>query len=115
MIVVYIASPYTEGEVAINVRRQLDMADLLISRGYCPIVPLYSHFQHIVQPRPWEDWMKIDREKVLRSDVVLRLEGKSKGADREVKIAKDNNIPVVYSIADLLSANIKERQPIIPT
>jgi hypothetical protein len=102
MKVVYVASPYTLGDVAVNVKRQIDMADTLMSFGYCPIVPLLNHFQHLAHPRPYEDWVKIDNELVLRSDAVLRLSGESKGADAEVKLAISNNIPVVYSIEELV-------------
>lgn len=101
MIVVYIASPYTLGNVAVNVKMQIDIADNLVELGYCPIAPLLNHFQHLVHPRPYEDWVKIDNELVLRSDVILRLNGESKGADAEVELAKKHNIPVVYSIQEL--------------
>lgn len=101
MKVVYIASPYTIGDIAINVKRQIDTANILIDLGYCPIAPLLSHFQHLVHPRPYEDWVKIDNELVLRSDIVLRLHGESKGADAEVKLAILNNIPVVSSIEEI--------------
>lgn len=103
MKVVYIASPYTIGDVAVNVKKQIDTADILIGLGYCPIIPLLSHFQHLLHPRPYEDWIKIDNELVLRSDVILRLDGESKGADAEVKLAILNNIPVVFSLEDLES------------
>jgi len=102
MIVVYIASPYTLGDVAVNVKMQIDVADKLVELGYCPIVPLLNHFQHLVHPRPYEDWVKIDNELVLRSDVILRLNGESKGADAEVELATNHNIPVVYSIQELI-------------
>jgi len=38
MKIVYIASPYTVGDVAVNVKTQMDTADSLIEKGYCPIV-----------------------------------------------------------------------------
>ena len=101
MIKVYIASPYTFGDVAVNVRTQIDCAHELMNRGFAPFVPLYSHFQHMIHPRPYEDWMKIDYEWVLVCNCVLRLPGESKGADAEVGLAKENNIPVFYNIDEL--------------
>ena len=101
MVVVYIASAYTVGDVAVNVKRQIDAADELMSLGYCPIVPLLTHFQHLIHPRPYQDWVGVDNELVLRSDVLLRLPSESKGADAEVELALRNNIPVVYSIDEL--------------
>lgn len=101
MIKVYIASPYTKGDVAINVKAQLDCVNELMNIGYAPFAPLYSHFQHMAHPRPYEDWLKVDLEWVEACDCLLRLEGESKGADGEVEHAKLLNMPVFYSIQDL--------------
>ena len=99
---VYIASPYTLGDVAVNVKLQIDTADTLMNFKLLPIVPLYSHFQHMVHPRPYQDWIDIDLELVKISDCVLRLGGESKGADGEVKLAKELKIPVYYSLLELV-------------
>ena len=45
MVKVYIASPYTKGDTAVNVKRQLDAVDELMDAGFAPFAPLYSHFQ----------------------------------------------------------------------
>jgi hypothetical protein len=100
---VYIASPYTKGDVAVNVKRQLDMADDLMTLGYAPFAPLYSHFQHMAHPRPYGDWIAIDLEWVPACDVILRLDGESSGADGEVAFARERGIPVVFSVAELLA------------
>lgn len=105
MKTVYIASPYTKGDIAVNVKEQIDCADELINLGFAPFVPLYSHFQHMHHPRPYEDWTRLDNEWVLRCDCLLRLEGESSGADSEVELAVKNNIPVFYSIGELTAAN----------
>jgi len=101
MIKVYIASPYTKGDVAVNVKKQLDVANELIINGFAPFAPLYSHFQHMAHPRPYEDWIRLDLEWVKVCDCVLRLEGESTGADGEVDLAKKLNIPVFYSLNEL--------------
>ena len=98
---IYIASPYTKGDTALNVKAQIDVADKLIDLGFAPFCPLYSHFQHMIHPRPYEDWIRLDNEWVLACDAVLRLPGESRGADGEVNLAKANSIPVVYNIEDL--------------
>lgn len=103
MIKVYIASPYTLGDVAVNVKVQMDCANKLMDLGFAPFVPLYSHFQHMAHPRPYEDWIRLDKEWVLACDAVLRLDGKSSGADGEVELAKSNNIPVFYYIEELVN------------
>lgn len=101
MIKVYIASPYTLGDVAVNVKRQIDCADELMNIGFLPFAPLYSHFQHMIHPRPYEDWIQIDLEWVEVCDCVLRLEGESHGADGEVLYAKQLGKPVFKSIEKL--------------
>ena len=98
---VYIASPYTKGDVAVNVKVQLDMYDELMTKGYIPFAPLYSHFQHMAHPRPYKDWIEIDLVWVEVCDCVLRLPGESAGADGEVEHAKKLNKKIFYSIEEL--------------
>jgi hypothetical protein len=38
---------------------------------------------------------------IERCDAILRLEGASKGADNDVKLAKERGIPVYYRVEDL--------------
>jgi len=102
MIKVYIASPYTLGDVAVNVKRQIDAADELMNLGFVPFAPLYSHFQHMVHPRPYQDWIKIDLEWVKVVDCVLRLDGESTGADGEVDFATELGKPTFYNYKDLI-------------
>ena len=100
-IKVYIASPYTLGDVAQNVRESMRVWDELFSAGFAPFAPLWSHFQHLVFPRPYEDWMAADDEWIGACDVLLRLPGESKGANREVCRARELGIPVVHSIDEV--------------
>lgn len=101
MLRVYIASPYTKGDIAANVKTQLDVANALMDRGYAPFAPLLCHFQHIAHPRPYQDWLACDLEWILHCNMVLRLPGESAGADEEVALAKEHGIPVYYSLGDL--------------
>lgn len=103
MIKVYIASPYTLGDVAVNVKQQLDMVDILMDKGFVPFAPLYSHFQHMAHPRPYTDWIKMDLEWVGVCDCLLRLPGKSSGADGEVEHAIKLEIPVFHSVEELVN------------
>ena len=102
MIKVYIASPYTKGDAAVNVKRQIDTANKLMNIGYVPFTPLLYHFQHMIHPRPSEDWMIIDLEWLECCTCLLRLDGESPGADREVAYAKQKGIPVFHSIDDII-------------
>lgn len=99
---IYIASPYTLGDPAVNVKRQIDTADELITAGFAPFTPLLSHFQHMIHPRPYEDWTKLDFKWVEVCDCLLRLEGESKGADAEVALALELGKPVFYSVREVV-------------
>ena len=95
------ASPYSVGDQALNVRRQLAVADKLLEMGHIPFCPLLLHFWHIVSAKPQEVWKEIDREILKRCDAVLRLDGMSVGADEEVDLALALRIPVYYDIKDI--------------
>ena len=102
MIKVFISSPYSEGNQAENVKVQMDAANELISAGFAPYMPLYTHFLHIVYPKDYFTWIKLHIEYLLLCDVVLRLPGISKGSDYEVATAAQNGIPVFYSLEKLI-------------
>lgn len=101
MKLVYIASPYTIGDVAENVAVQEETAHKILDKGHVPIVPLLSHYLHIRRQRPYQDWLKMDMKILERVDIVLRLPGESKGADKEVTYAKEKGLPVIYSLEEL--------------
>jgi len=109
---VYIASPYSKGDVAINTHFQCKIFDQLLSEGkVLPVAPLWSHFQHTLFPRPYKDWIAYDQEMLKLYDCCLRLETtcpeqgysqyESDGADAEVGAFKRLNKPVFYSIEEL--------------
>ena len=101
MIKVFISSAYTIGDIAVNVKRQIDMANDLMDAGFSPYVPLLSHFQHMAHPRPYEDWTRNDLIWLEVCDCVLRLDGESKGADMECAKAKNYNIPIFHNMEEL--------------
>jgi len=112
--VVYISSPYTNGDPAINVRFQCETFDRLLSDGLVwPFCPLVSHFQHVVFPRSYMDWMAYDLGMIesLNFEACLRLVAEyeeinykieeSHGADRDVQRFLELGRPVFYSIDSL--------------
>ena len=101
MKVIYIASAYTVGDVAANVAVQMEAAHRIMDMEHCPIAPLLSHFLHLYQQRPYQDWINVDLELIKRCDIVLRLPGVSSGADGEVQLALQCNIPVCYGWSKL--------------
>lgn len=99
---VYIASPYTLGDAGTNVKKQLDMAGLLLDIGLIPFAPLTTHFLHMANPKTYETWMDFDFEWVKACDSLLRLPGESKGADSEMGIALRYDIPIFNDLIPLL-------------
>jgi hypothetical protein len=96
---IYIASPYTQGDVALNTRFQMRVFDELMTEGVViPFAPLVgSHFQHLAFPRQYSDWVNYDLDLIRRGifDACIRLnvtdermpgysQEASNGADGEV-------------------------------
>ncbi|EKU97929.1 hypothetical protein Lepto7375DRAFT_7187 [Leptolyngbya sp. PCC 7375] len=93
---VFISSPYTHGSQAANVREQHDAFNILLDLlGHHPFAPLFSHYHEVVYPTNYEAWLRWDLAWVEKCDCVLRLPGKSDGADRECMHALNNNIEVI--------------------
>jgi hypothetical protein len=112
--IVYIASPYSKGDAAINTHFQCQVFDVLLTDGrVLPVAPLWSHFQHLLFPRPYKDWIEYDREMLHLYDCCLRLSAtntaleytmrESSGADAEVEAFKQMGKPVFFSIEELLT------------
>ena len=102
---VYIAGPYTNGDVALNVRAAIEAADALIVAGHAPFVPHLSHFQHMMRPQPYETWLRLDMEWLPQCEALIRLPGDSSGADAEVDEAQARGMPVYRSVADFWAAH----------
>ena len=109
---IYIASAYTKGDVAINTRFQMEVFERMMNDGFVwPYAPLVSHFQHLVFPRPYKDWVNYDLAMLPLMDGCLRLTAKykplhytqqeSSGADGEVARMIELGKPVFYSFQDL--------------
>jgi hypothetical protein len=108
---VYIASPYTGGDVGVNVRCSIAAMVRLISEDDCiPISPLsLSHLAHIVYPLDYETWMRYDFDLIARCDAVLRInaelggyfQSESPGADREVEHAISLGKAVLHGMDEL--------------
>ncbi len=110
--VVYIASPYTKGDAAINVRAACAVFDELMTDGMVwPVAPLLSHFQHVIFPRHYQDWIDYDLALLPRYDACYRINSEygplgyrvteSSGADGEVAAFERMGKPVFYTKHDL--------------
>lgn len=94
---VYISGPITLGDTAANVHQAMKAFDQLMGWGYAPYCPHWSHYQAIAFPRKWGDWLDLDKEWLPLCDVMLRLPGDSRGADREEGWAHEIPMPIYYS------------------
>lgn len=100
---IYVAGPYTKGDVAVNVRNAFAAADALADLGFAPFVPHGTHFWHMMFPRPYEFWLDLDNQFLPCCQGLLRLPGESSGADKEVKLAESLGIPVFTTVEEVKS------------
>ncbi len=100
---VYVAGPYTGGDVARNVAEAMRAADALIRADCAPYVPHLSHFQHMAHPQSYDVWLELDFEWLAVCDALLRLPGHSPGADAEVSWCEEHGVPVLHSLDGLTS------------
>jgi hypothetical protein len=110
--IVYIASPYTKGDVGMNAHFQCKVFDQLLTEGkVIPVAPLWSHFQHMAFPRPYSDWIAYDQALLHLYDCCVRLpaslpelgylQSDSTGADAEVETFMRLGKPVFTSLDSL--------------
>ena len=99
---IFIASPYALGDVCVNTKRQVDAAHELMNLGFAPFAPIaVTHLQHLMHYRDRQAWLEYDIAWLRACDGLLRLEGKSEGADAEVSYALSIGLPVFYDIKDI--------------
>jgi len=110
--VVFVASPYSNGDTAANVHFQCAIFDRLLGEGVVlPYVPLWTHFQHTIFPRRYEEWLAYDQQMLKLCDCCVRLiatcdrtgyvQVESSGADKEVEAFQRMGRPVFHSIEDM--------------
>ena len=95
---IYIAAPYTRGDVAVNINKVFKVADRLVARGHLPYIPHWTHFWHLISPKEYSFWTAYDKTFILYwAEALLRLDGESLGADIEVLLARESFIPIYYN------------------
>ena len=90
---VYVAGPIT-GDPFGCVRQSVHAFDTLRALGCVPFCSQWSVIAEMVEHQPYEDWMAYDFDVIERCDALVRLEGESPGADREVDEAQRLGLPV---------------------
>jgi len=102
----------TSGNPYLNVRRGLCVGTTLAKRGYLPFIPHLTAVWEIAAPEEftYEDWLAMDFEQIVLSDALLRLDGDSRGADREIAHARSHGVPVYYSLDTLFACEPATRE-----
>jgi Domain of unknown function (DUF4406) len=98
---IYIAGPYSNGDPESNVDKAIETANTIADLGFAPYVPHFTHFWEMRFHRDYEFWLDLDNQFLPCCDAVLRIPGKSSGADKEVELAKRLGKPVFTSIQEL--------------
>lgn len=97
--VIYVSGPYSRGHWGGNIQRAINKAEALRRRGFAPIVPhTMTSLWSIMYPHDKNTWLEVDKQLVLRSDGILRIDGKSEGTKVEVKTAQQADIPVFGTV-----------------
>lgn len=109
---VYIAGPYSSGDVGENVHNAMLTADRILDAGLIPYCPHLWHYQHIMTPRPQSEWLGLVMEWISMCNCIIRMPGDSAGADLEVDYAKQCGLRVYHHLHDLLAA---ETIPAVPS
>ena len=93
---VYLAGPITKNNRNLNFYQACEAQIRLMRTGeyscYNPILSMANFENSNVS---WEEWLECDESWIRVSDLLLRLPGESKGADREVAYAISIGVPVV--------------------
>ena len=99
---VYVAGPYTVPDKVQNARIAIMAGNSLAELGFLPFIPHLNLLWELVCPQKYRFWLDYDFHWLVCCDAMLLLPGESKGAEEEVAVAKDHNIPVFGSISDLV-------------
>jgi hypothetical protein len=100
---VYIAGPIGKPEaMEQNALAALVYANRLKDVGLVPFVPHLCVWWDRHYPGRYEDWFEYVVAWLKRCDALLRIPGESPGADKEMVIARQLNIPSFYNIPDLV-------------
>lgn len=113
---ILIAGPYRSGTnddpalMEQNLRKLEDAALPIFRAGHLPVIgewyalPLLkvAGSQYLGDPVYEEILYPVAARIIRRCDAILRLEGASKGADEDVRLAKEIGIPVYYRLEELL-------------
>ena len=100
---IYLASPYSNGDKEKNFKIVTKISANLTSEGYVTISPItYGHtlIQYKEMPTDWSFWLNYCLILLTKCDrlLVCKLDGweESVGVDAEISYARDHGIPIEY-------------------
>ena len=114
-MMILIAGPYRSGtaddpqRMESNLRRLEEAALPLFRAGHIPVIGEWVALPLLrvagatrIGDASWEQIVYPAAHRLLaRCEAVLRLEGESKGADNDVRLALERGLPVYYRLADV--------------
>ncbi len=95
--IVYIASPY-KGDIKRNLRKAAKYTEAAIKQGAIPITPhlFYSAVLDDTDPQERQTGMRMGIDLLTICDELWAFGTPSEGMAKEIEIAKQLNIPVIY-------------------
>ena len=106
---VYISGPITKGDRRANFQQAADAHKTLMLAGFAVLNPMLTMRLPGAFVIPHDTWIANDLPWVAVADAILRLPGRSKGADIECEHALIHGIPVFHELRDLLQCHAKQR------
>lgn len=100
-VTIYVAGPYSHGDIDKNVKKALDTCNKLINIGAATFCPHTFHYLNQRQSRTWDEWMQLCLKWVSVCDAFYRIKGYSPGSDKETAMAFDLGKPIFKSIDEV--------------
>ena len=116
-LTILIAGPYRSGTndnpelMAENLRKMEEAALPIFRAGHIPVIGEWFALPLLKQAGskyPGDEAYKeisypVSRRILAKCDAILRISGESKGADEDVRIAKERGIKVYYKLEDIIA------------
>ena len=108
-MIIYVAGPISNGEVIgregwlPNIKRACEEGAKIMKLGHTAIVPhlAYHLEEHAETEFDYETWMRADFNLIEASDALYRMQGNSRGADREVAHAQNLGKLVFFNLDEI--------------
>lgn len=112
---VYVSGPLSsQGDWEHNIKVAVAAGRRLMRAGLAVWIPHLTGRMEGHESFSHEEWIENDLPWVAVSDALLRLPGKSPGADQETQHAEWNDVPVYHDEAELIAALRPQPEPFAP-